>query len=203
MQVIYDTRYRYFLDFDKTYLISSSGNIVESSDDEINTIILNIDSPREMTSKVNGVYKDEESQAYVMEIQGSNVFYHEDPKTDNLFNNVVCIDSEGNRTELELDIMNTEGSTKKDRIFRTYNIDTDKLIKHDIETSGTVLRLLKSDVDSSIFTINKQIFVNNLLRKEYSGQYILSSKKEIYVKDGDAYVQQLMILLRKLKTDTN
>lgn len=202
MYVLYDNRYRYFLDFDRMYLLSSTGNIVESSDDEFNTIILNIDNPRDMVSKVHGVFKDEESKSYIIEIEGSSTFYHEDSKTDNLYNNVVCIDSEGKKTELDLNIMNTEGSTKKDKIFRTYNVDTDKLIKHDIESSGTVLRIIKNDIDSSILTINKHIFVNNALRKEYSGQYLLSSKKEMYIKDGDSYVQHVVILLRRLKPDT-
>ena len=50
--------------------------------------------------------------------------YYADSKSDNMFNNIIAIDSMGNKKETELDVQKIKGSNKRSVIIRTDNLDS-------------------------------------------------------------------------------
>lgn len=193
---------RYFLDFDRTYILSSSGRGIMAKDEEVSSIFINVQDSTSLDGKIQGGLKEEEK--YSFEVSGENTRYYEDTKTDSLYNNIVCIDSYGRMIESDLDIMKSAGSTKKDSIYRVDNINNISLIKNKIESSNTLLRVVKSDVNSSMFTINKQYFVKNVLEhSELDGQFLLSQKKEVFTPQNEYFVQSVILQLRRLQRDIN
>lgn len=195
---IYNTPYRYFLDFDRAYILSSSGKNVQARDEKITSVLINIDNPKEMVSKVQGTHID--NSTHIIEIGGEFTHYIEDDKTDNLYNNIICIDSNGNKSEQGIDILKSKGSSNKDDIIRTDNLNISNNIKKKIELSSTIVRIIKNDIDSSVFTINKEYSINNFKdHQEHNGRFILSQKKEIYVREHENFIQNTVLLFRKLK----
>lgn len=195
--LIYSTPYRYFLDFDRTYLLSSSGKTIQANDEVVKNIIINIDNPSSKDGKIQGVNVD--ASTHTLEVDAIFTRYSLDTKTDNLFNNIIAIDSEGNTLSEDVNSVKSKGSTKKADIIRVENLEKVQQLKKKIELSGVMVRIVKNDIDCSMFTINKSFHINNFKEHtEHNGQFLLAGKKEVFVKERDNFKLNTMLLFRKI-----
>ena len=72
-------------------------------------------------------------------------------------------------------------------------------IKSAIESSTVMVIISKTEIDSSIFSPNKQYQIKHYSQsREYDGKYILSYKKEIMVQQGDQYIGNVLFALRRI-----
>lgn len=191
---LYDTSYRLFYDFDKTYLLSSSGNIIESNDDDINSIIINIVSNTDTENGIQGMYTDEQKKFHMMYVVVNNISIVKNESEYRSYDNIITIDSNGNIQRANI------GSTfnSNTKIIRTNNSNYANTIKNEINNNSNLLTITKTDVDASVFTINKQYSVKSYNNsKEESGTYMLSKKREIYTRDGEEYVLNCILDLKK------
>ena len=70
-----------------------------------------------------------------------------------------------------------------------------------INNSAIQIMVQKTDIDSSIFTINKEYIIradSAYNTEDYNGRYILARKRELYIKSGDNYTMSTMLLFRKV-----
>lgn len=195
---LYTSPHIYYMDLDKSYLLSSSGKNIKSSNDEIESIFINMRNPKGLVGKIQGAHKDEEK--YIFESDAEFGVYYNDEITDNKFNTILCVDSEGNKKELKLNLNSFNGSTKKYKLERVTNLNKGNIIKNKIELPKILFRISKNDLDASLLTPNKSYFVYNedLEDKHYDGQYILSEKKELFIKSGDIFENNAILFLRKI-----
>ena len=71
-----------------------------------------------------------------------------------------------------------------------------------IESASVIVSVKKSEIDSTIFTPNKEYQIKHYSdNSEYNGKYILSYKKEILLRQDDGYIGSVMIGLRKVSED--
>ena len=70
---IYNSGYRYFRDFDKTYLLSCDGNPVSDGTNSINTIIIKIADNVDVEGNINSTQINIEDNSYVITIDSSRV----------------------------------------------------------------------------------------------------------------------------------
>lgn len=171
----YDTYCRYFIDFDRSYLLSKVGNAVNAGDGQLNNIILDIRSTTANESYYEGIEIRDGAYYIYVNPANSNVTLNEG--TEKVANQIVAVDEDGIQ-ELNLKINNTAGSDIKQMFTRS---DNAALIKNELELNTAIIELTKQNIDGSAFTPNKCITLSNYGDyKKYDGKYLLMYKKEFY-----------------------
>lgn len=193
---LYNTKYRLFYDFDMTYLLSSSGNIVKSNKDHIYTFIININNTVEEISKSQGVRK--ENDTFIIDMDAVDVTTYEEDNTEKSYTTILGVDVNGNVIETPIKNQNLSDSVRIERYVDGNSKAIDNL-KSEINNKSLYVTLIKTELDASAITINKQYIVKNLDKLDYNdGQFILASKKELYIPDNDNYILTSILTLRQI-----
>lgn len=198
--VFYDTPYRFFMDFDATYIVSSSGNMIEARNQYIYTIVIEIKEIDNTVSEENGMYMDLKSGKCTVVVDASKVSYTKNNVTNKLVNKVTVVNAKGEKREQELTDIKTQNTSTINQIINISNNDdnTFKSISNDIESASITLSLVKNDLDASIFTLNKEYIINDSLHSDYSGKYILTQSKQLFVKQNEYFIMSTVLSFRKV-----
>lgn len=193
---LYDTKYRLFYDFDMTYLLSSSGNIVKSNKDHIYTFIININNTVEEISKSQGVKT--ENDTFIIDMDAVDVTTYEEDNTEKSYTTILGVDVNGNVIETPIKNQSLSDSVRIERYVDGNSKAIDNL-KSEINNKSLYVTLIKTELDASAITINKQYVIKNLDKLDYNdGQFILASKKELYIPDNDNYILTIILTLRQI-----
>lgn len=190
----YDTRFRYFMDFEKSYLLSNSGNYVDAGDGQFPSIIVDIRSILENEAYYEGI--DIKNNAYYVYINPVNSNVIIDQGLEKVANQIVAVDEDEGVKITDLNINITDGSDTKQMFVRTDNIG---ILKGDIETNTVIVEIVKQNIDGYIFTPNKCIYINNFSEySKYNGKYIMIYKKEFYKCVAGEFVVSCNIGLKRV-----
>lgn len=196
----YDTPYRFFIDFDKAYLISSSGEPIPAIDDNITTIICNIIDAEVPEDQGFAIYNN----AYVFNVNSKFTSFESDRTTGKISGNINTVTGIGELSDDNV-LKNTPGNSniglKTSELIRIKNSNEKKTttITSNIDTNLFKLVIKKAHVDTSIFKINKEFFVNNHSSKsEFDGKYIISRLQEYYSFEENELTSMVVLFLRKL-----
>lgn len=203
IEVFYDSGYRYFRDFKKTYLLSNRGQIInDSTDTSMNSIIINIISEDNEESISNLSNINSNANAYVLTIPSNKCSIDINSTLEKSYNTILGITTSGNTVKRELDIPKDEDdNSEKIKLYRLYNENINYIdnLYNNISSSSVILHISKTELDSSFITPNKEYLVNNRdYYKEYNGRYILSYKKEVFIKEDDNYISATMFGIRRV-----
>lgn len=184
LDAFYKTQFRFFMDFDRSYLISKSGKSI-SSDSTLDDVIIDIKSLKEKEAFVDGI--DIKNNAYYVYVNPANANVKLDESTEKVANHILVYDDELGVTNLDLSINNRSDSTTKQIFLRSHNADFEKF---NIETTAVSITLSKQYIDGSYFVPNKNInIINYDDYSKYNGKYNIVSKKECYQASGSDYFQ--------------
>lgn len=200
--VFYRGGYRYFIDFDRAYLLSEEGNYVNDYTGTFGNVIINIQEPTNDLSQQTGIVTDGDNNTFIIYVSAANTQMNVKKTEDKIFNTIIGIDSYGNKKELSLDIPRTVGSNDKPRLekIQSDNLDFIDCMKSKIENSSIVLNITKTEMDPSVITPNKTYTISNYEKfREYDGKFILSTRKEILVNQNGIFTGSLLMGLRKVK----
>ena len=189
----YDTKFRYFMDFERSYLLSKSGNSVDSGDGQLSSIIVDIRSITENEAYYDGV--EVKNDAYYVYINPINSNVTLEQGIEKVANQIVAVDED--KIEIvDLDINKTEGSDTKQMFIRTDNVS---VYKNELETNTIIVEIVKQHIDGSIFTPNKCISINNYGEySKYNGKYIMIYKREFYKCVAGEFVLSCNVGLRRI-----
>lgn len=196
----YDLGYRLFYDFDKTYLLSEKGNGVFSKDEKYNSVIFTVNKTSSKDSKNLGVSIDKDNNCYTIDLDTTDIELYENTGVAKTYGSIIGIDTEGNTTTEEL---NLEGSnTDNVRIERTNNLSHIKALKSKIEDNTITVNITKTELDTTIFTINKEYYIKNYSKQNNRiGKFTLTNKREVYTRDSDSYILTLLLTFKKLSEE--
>lgn len=173
----YDTQFRYFMDFDRSYLLSKDGKAVQVAKGTPQNVIIDIkditdtDAYKEGFTEANG--------SYVVYVNSSDVSIIENNSTEKVTTNIVAVDDDTSGTlSTGIDGNTSEDSDTKVTYVRANNA---KVVRNDIESNNVLIQLIKRNIDTAIFTPNRSITIRNFVGNEkFNGNYVLLSKKEVY-----------------------
>ena len=203
LSCFYDTKYRYFMDFDTTYFLSSSGRKIPKKNDKINDIIISIERLDENDSKMEGMDIDYENSVYRIHIGDSNSERIENTLINRSYSTIVAQGTSPD-TSVTADLNTASESViaKKRSTIRVPNDNTALVnnIKNEMDNSMKTILVTKSDLDMSIFTINKSYHVDatDTYGAEYNGEYLLTRKREIYIREDDTFTADVALTLNKI-----
>lgn len=203
MAVFYRTPYRFFIDFDTAYLISSSGNAVPKTGESITSILFDIGDIDNMSSRMEGMDIIKKRNLYYIPVQFKDCNIADNYITSQQYSNIATISSSGGASAItKLDIRSGDNSVSA---LKTIRIDNDN--EHMIENiasklanSNTFVSIEKVGLDNSIFTPNKEFSIqfNNTYDESHNGKYLLVRKQEIFLRDGNSYSSSVLLNLAKI-----
>ena len=197
----YDSGYRYFRDFDKTYLLSTRGNPIKSSDEDFDTIIIRIMDPTVIETKKLSFEVNRTQRTYILYIDATFTNIHIDKLKDKKYNSVMTIDTMGNTRQKELNIPKNINSIERLNIDRVYNDNVDYIdtLSDNMQNTSVILNITKTEIDSALLTPNKEYLVQNFSSyKEYDGRYLLAYKREIIIQQDTRFISNTIFGLRKV-----
>ena len=199
-RVFYKSHYRYYIDFDCAYIISSSGKSIKKKNDKYDSVTINIKDIIQEGANDRGIKINKTKGNHTI-----NVSYTDAEVYDNSISNKSKTDIKG---------ITSTGSTKKKlkssssiskaktKSIRLKNDNTHMMenIVSDNDSSNIFIAITKDDVDPSVFTINKRYNIHNIDRyKENDGVYLLTRKIEEYYRTEDnVYEMTIVLYFRKV-----
>lgn len=190
----YDTNFRYFMDFEKSYLVSKRGDAIDGGDGQLSSIIVDIRSVTEDEAYYDGI--EIRNGAYYIYINPSNSNVTLNEGTEKVANQIISVNDDAPVQQLDLNINNSEGSDTKQMFVRT---DNAALYKNELETDTIITEIMKQHIDGSPFTPNKCIVVNNYGEyNKYNGKYLMIYKREFYKCIAGEFVMSCNVGLKKI-----
>lgn len=202
LHVMYNKGYLFFIDFGCTYLMSTSGKGVPRKGYKINNVQITLKNTIDESSKVQGMIIDEQKSVYYMEVDAIDCELSDNHLPDKIFNKIKATSSSGILNEMELE-SKTEYIKKKTKSIRVPNdnIEIVENMKSEIENKSVQLLVQKTNIDAEVFTPNKVYNVNAsdvYKSTDYDGQYLLNRKRELYIRENEEFIMDVMLLFGKL-----
>lgn len=198
----YNGSYTYFMDFDKTYLRSNDGSYIDAKDGDFRYVAFDI---RDMTAHqalTTGMVEDPDQDAYIIYVPGQDAQITIDRVTSNLVGTVNAVNT-NDGSSLQVSNVNTQyitniGTAVSTLIQISKDPNAAKNFTTRIAENSDTLMITKVDMDSRVFTPNKQYLLCNYEdNPKYCGIYYMVNKKEIYLRNGNQMSCQMTITFKK------
>ena len=108
--VFYDTKYRYFIDFDTTYLLSSSGKPIKKKNEKYSSVIINVYDIRNEEGMITGM--TEENNAYVVPVSITDTTYSINTALAKKSTNIIAV-LDATREQAEKNTSETNNTVNK------------------------------------------------------------------------------------------
>lgn len=193
----YNTPYRFFYDFNKTYLLSSSGRGVPVKNEKYNSIFIYVDNTITDQSKFDGMKEDSELKAYMINVDAAAINISVDKATTISYNQIIGVNSEGEYQSVNIN-SNLDGDRYKVTRINNERFDVLDNLKNELESNNIVINIIKGELDSTVFTLNKEYYIKNYNKlADKNGKFLLSAKKEIYIKESEYFNMTTILTLKK------
>lgn len=193
----YNTPYRFFYDFNKTYLLSSSGRGVPVKNEKYNAIFIYVDNTITDKSKFDGMKEDSELKAYMINVDAAAINISVDKATTISYNQIIGVNSEGEYQSVNIN-SNLDGNRYKVTRLSNERFDVLDNLKNELESNNIVINIIKGELDSTVFTLNKEYYIKNYNKlADKNGKFLLSAKKEIYIKESEYFNMTTILTLKK------
>ena len=199
-RVFYYTPFRFYQDFDYTYLISSSGRAVPKDNELYSSIVIDIKDLLESGTNDIGLIENKESETYEIPVSYANVAVYDNTIANKSRTKLKGVSSTGT---IEKELNNTADYSEEKISRIRLNNDNNNMIYNlqaDINSKNILVYFSKSDLDSTVFSINKKISIHHIDRyQQHNGDYLLYRKRECYIREDKTFVMSSMINLRKIE----
>lgn len=198
-RVFYYTPFRFYQDFDYTYVISSSGLAIPKDNELYSSIVINIRDILESDANDVGLVENKTSGTYEVPVSYVNTSVYDNTIANKSRTKLKGVSSTGSIEKS----LNNVADYSEDKISRVrLNNDNDNMIYNlqaDTNNKNVLVYFSKVDLDSTVFSINKKISVHHIDRyQQYNGNYLLYRKRECYIREDNTFVLNTMINLRKV-----
>ena len=194
----YDSRFRFFIDFDKTYLTSKDSVNTISSSNNIKDVIISIESLKDDAAYVDGITI--KNDAYYIYENPANVNTSVNESTEKVANKIISVDDTKGVSEYSLNINNRVDSEDIPVFLRSENPLYEK---NRLESSAINIEIIKQHIDGSIFTPDMNIHIKQFGEyAKYNGKYNILNKKEYYkAAGGGDFIVSCVATFQLINTD--
>ena len=139
---------------------------------------------------------------YILNVDERVISEGKDNSSNLVYNNIIGINSDGStaNTRITSDRVSSLLSKTFIQRYNTDNSNNNISLKSTIENKEKTINIIKHNIDSSILSLNKEFIVKYEDKdKEYTGNYILINKKEIFSREEEHFCITIVITLAKVK----
>lgn len=164
IKVFYSTPYRFYMDPDCTYLMSTSGKGIQRKDEKYNTCFFNVRGINEKESFNEGIIEKPKIGAYYTDINVKDSYYTVDSDTNKLYNEILTIiDPSISESKALLGTINSAVSI----ITNLVNKVTSTVTKYTdtVKVIPTQLTIFRTQISSAASNIDGVLNLNNGLKE--------------------------------------
>lgn len=199
IRVLYDTPYRYYQDFNNTYLLSSSGKAIKKSGELYSSVIFEIEDIISSTANEVGVMINKTAQTYEVYVNYANTEVYDNTIINKSQNSLIGLTSSG---VVKSSLKNKASYITDKEVTIRLNNDNEGMINNitaDKNNSNFLVYLQKTDLDTDILSPNKRITIHHIDRyKEHNGDYLIYRKRECYLREDNTFILNTMINLKEI-----
>lgn len=198
----YKGNYMFYMDFEKTYLRSFDGSYIDAKDGDHPNIAIDVRDLTKYQGLSSGIVEDPDQDAYIIYVPGTDCQISIDRSSSSIIGNISAVNVEQG-TNIQSSSVNTSKITNiSDSGSSIITVSQDKNAASNLKTkiaeNASTLIISKIDMDSRIFTPNKQYTLANYEdNPKYTGVYYMLKKHEIYLRSGDHMNCQMTITFKK------
>lgn len=201
-QAFYNTPYRFFMDFDTTYLMSSSGRGLVRRGETCNDIKINI-RHNFQESNMEGMYQDKTNNMYILDCSGTYTVLSDTTDSSRSFSAIGGVTVEGDIEEQDTGLLDSGSPIlSKTNMIRIPNGNTTLITNMTTETANNAvtLTIAKNKIDASILTPNRHYVVEcgEVYDTKYDGNFLLSRKRELYLQEGEGLAMSAILYMKKV-----
>ena len=199
-RVFYYTPFRFYQDFNYTYLISSSGKGIKKSDELYSSVIVQVRDIDALDANEIGMIINKSSKTYEILVNYAYTNVYDNTLSNKSRTKLKGITSSGTSTKTL--VHSTSYLNSKVKNIRLNNDNTNALynLEADSNSKNILLYFSKNDLDMDVLSINKKISVRHIDRySEHNGDYLLYRKRECLIRENDTFVMDTMVNLRKIE----
>ena len=188
--VFYSRKYRFFIDYDCAYLLSSKGLPVLKSGDSMKAVLIVVSKPNEDSSNIEGMYTNKSQKNYQINVNSNDTVVNNNKVLEKSFTAISGIATSGKTGDENLDVNVSQYSTDKTELARIPNDNKNMIsnIKFDREGLVTQVYINKDGIDSSVLTMNKEYIIRNYDKySDKDGRFLLNRKLELFMAEDDAF----------------
>lgn len=197
INVFYKTPYRFFIDFDCGYLLSSSGTGVPKKGESINSVLITVRDPLHQNALNEGMITNHSTNSYQIDVSAADTILTENKVTEKVYTSVSSISESGKTKSKTLNINQSKYSNDKTEVIRVPNSNPNLIenISAATEQTASHFTMNKMDVDISIFTPNKRYLIKNYDgHSDRDGDFILVRKRDLfYFESNDMFAGNVML----------
>lgn len=198
----YKGSYMYFMENDKTYLRSNDGSYIDAKDGDFKYIAFDVRDLTNYSALSTGMVEDPEQDAYIIYVPGTDAQISVDRVTSNLIGSIDSVSSKDgakfNSSNVNTSVITNIGTAGSTMVTISEDQNAATNITTKIAENSNTMVITKLDMDSRVFTPNKQYLLCNYEdNPKYCGVYYMTNKKEVYLRNGDQMSCQLSITLNK------
>lgn len=198
-RVFYSTPYRFYQDFNYTYLISSSGKAIKRPDERYSSVVINIRDVDDVSANDTGIIVNRDTGTYEVYVSYANTQVFDNSITNKIRTAFKGISSLDDSQSISSSVYGERYQSIRLNNDNTHLLET---VQADENMNRFLFYFSKNDLDTDVFSINKRISIHNIQRyQEYNGNYVMHRKREIYLREDDSFVMSSMINLKRLNTD--
>lgn len=201
-RVFYYTPFRYYQDFNYTYIISSSGRAIERNDETYSSVLVEIKDTTESDANEFGTIANKSAKTYEVFVNYADTVVYDNTILNLSRNQLKGVSSTGNNIKsLKNSISYSDEKIKQIRL----NNDNDNMIynlQSEENNKNVLVFLTKYGLDTDTFTINKRISIHHINRyQQHNGEYLLYRKRECFMREDDTFILHSMLNLRKIENN--
>lgn len=203
-RVFYYTPFRFYQDFNYTYLISSSGKAIKKSDELYSSVIIQVRDIDALDANEIGMIINKSSKTYEILVNYAYTNVYDNTLSNKSRTKLKGITSSGTSTKTL--VHSTSYLNNKVKNIRLNNDNTNALynLEADSNSKNILLYFSKNDLDMDVLSINKKISVRHIDRySEHNGDYLLYRKRECLIRENDTFIMDTMVNLRKIEKVSN
>lgn len=199
IRVLYDTPYRYYQDFNFTYLLSSSGRSIKKSGELYTSVIFEIEDIISNTANDIGVTINKSSQTYQIPVNYANTDIYDNAIINKSQTNLVGMTSSG---AIKTSLKNKASySTEKNNTVRL-NYDNEGMLNNiaaDKNNNNFLVCIQKVNLDTDVLSPNKRITIHHIDRyAKHNGNYLMYRKRECYLREDSTFILNTIINLKEI-----
>ena len=201
-KALYNTPYRFFMEFDITYLNSSSGKGFKLRGERCNDFKISIRHDYEERN-MEGMYYDATNNMYMVECSGTYSILNDTTDSSKSFSSIGGVGASGDMSQESTGLLSSDSPIKsKVNMIRVPNNNTELIKNMSVEAANNAvtITIAKNKIDSSIITPNKHFTIDpsEVYDTKYTGDYLLSRKRELYLQEGEGMAMSTILFMKKV-----
>ena len=203
-RVFYSTPYRYYQDYDNTYIISSAGKAIDRPNDEYTSVVISIRDVDDVSANNTGLVINKATGTYEVYVSYANTQVYDNTLINKSKSKIRGITSSG---ASDISLTNTADYLDDKYSSMRLNNDNEHMIENieaKMNSENFLLYFSKTDLDNNLFTLNKRITIRNINRyREFNGTYIMYRKREVYLREDSSFILTSMVNLKRIEFDSS